>query len=224
MLKGFRCGAPMACKGLVVEVSRSSDRNIFIEKLECNGESACLNADFLLGTGITFQNCVCGTATERSCDGIKGIDTCLAGLERLECTGNDGCYDMREVIRNPSDNFELICGNIRSCELFHLTMNLDTGAMAPIGLFKGFVCSNVQSCKDATITVNNAQSNSKWLFVEVIECSGEASCLNTQFVSNGAVQINDIKCADQSSCVGCTHTHNGECRNCDGSGNSYCAF
>eukprot|EP01083_Nonionella_stella_P242267 845215_1 len=221
VLKVFRCGAATACKALLVEVIRSSYRDVFIEKLECTGLNACQHAEFVLGPGISFQNCNCGTSTDRSCDGIKGIDTCLTGLDKLECK-NEACEDTRELIHNPAFNFKLICGDVRACEQFYLTLNFDDLRAMPVSLITGYACSNYQSCKDAVIVLNNQQQYD-WINIALIECTGKYSCLNTQFISNGNVEINNILCANSDACQGCTNTINGECVNCDGNGDTYCS-
>eukprot|EP01084_Bolivina_argentea_P111771 199366_1 len=62
LLKAFRCGDEAACRGLIVQVTRSTHLNVFIEKLECTGLNACQNAEFILGDGISFQTCECGAS------------------------------------------------------------------------------------------------------------------------------------------------------------------
>eukprot|EP01083_Nonionella_stella_P223605 796740_1 len=106
LLKAFRCGDEAACRGLIVQVTRSTHLNVFIEKLECTALNACQNAEFILGDGISFQTCECGASEDRACDGIRGIDSCLTGLEKLECSTSNICYDTHEVIQNPAQNFE----------------------------------------------------------------------------------------------------------------------
>ena len=66
--KGFICGAPNACNGLIVNVVNTNGNIIQIDKVECGDINSCLNAQFNNMGAIILQS-ICGQPT--SCTGCQ---------------------------------------------------------------------------------------------------------------------------------------------------------
>merc|ERR1712154_73625 len=200
--KGIGCG-DRGCVGAQISIFNNHDKFITVEKLECEAPSACSEALFDFEGGVAFEECKCGESSTMSCDGIKGIDSCLAGLEKVECTKTGSCTDLQQQVVNVANDFELICGASSSCNGFWLQIVLNNNGRASTNYLKGYKCDKTEACLGAIIQVNN---NQKDVLVTVgkIECTKTRSCKDARFIVVGDVKINEIICGIDQSCDGCT--------------------
>ena len=122
----------------------------------------------------------------------------------MECTGPNSCRGQTKTLRNVANDFELVCGDISSCQNF--TLSVEITANNPSGevtFLKGITCGGENSCNGAQIVISNQQSNNETLFVEIVECGSIGSCTNAVFSTVGPVFIEEFICGSPSSCDGC---------------------
>ena len=196
---------------------KSGDKYLSIEALECESPAACtdLSLEFDGGSGgVGFEECLCGE--EASCDGITGIDSCISGLEKVECKGADSCRDLEQQIANVANDFELVCDSKRSCKGFWLWIVLNNNGKERTSTVKGYKCSKKESCADAIIHLDNQQGGGVEVEVESIECSGTRSCQNAKFVVSGEGEVKEVQCKNSAACEGCVveYALSGKIKNC----------
>eukprot|EP01084_Bolivina_argentea_P267397 453886_1 len=198
--KEINCGG-FGCVGAKFMIYNFGEQFINVEILGCEAPSACAGAVFDLDGGIGFEECKCGEDYTKACDGISGIDSCLSGVEKVECSGVGSCNNLQQAIANIANDFELICSDPTACKGFWLMIVLNTNAREPVNFVKGYKCDSDEACLNAIIQLNNEQDGVS-VVVDKIDCGGVSSCENARFIVSGDVVINEIVCNEQS-CDNC---------------------
>eukprot|EP01084_Bolivina_argentea_P256648 432166_1 len=199
--KTFDCGGRSACYEASMTVINYGANYLTIESLECGAAKSCQLAKFDIING-GFEDCVCGSTIQQSCEGTIGIDSCFAGLDKLECVGMNSCEASKQTLTNIANDFELICGSLSSCQSMALTININDHNADPVTVLKGYKCGADHSCAGANIEICNQQQNEE-IVIEKIECDGIESCKDTVFGCIGQVVIQEIACGDDGGCDGC---------------------
>ena len=130
VFSGISCIGPQSCQDAWISILNQNPNFMYIQNLDCPAFQSCQRTEFILDN-VGFENCKCGSATQQSCDGTIGIDSCFEGLEKMECTGPNSCRGQTKTLRNVANDFELVCGDISSCQNF--TLNVDLTANNPAG-------------------------------------------------------------------------------------------
>jgi len=195
------CVGPEACADLKVTITKvipvntvvkaPASRDLTIGEITCGGALSCQNAVFDLGSNVHVELCGCAGGNTRACEGLLGIDSCMQGLEKMECVGVNGCANMMEAISNPADNFKLFCADPFSCENLVLTVKIDDHALAP-SFLGGVVCAAPNACKGLRFFIINTGTNR--VNAGDIFCNAPDACLGAAFVVRQA-DISSVTCA-----------------------------
>eukprot|EP01084_Bolivina_argentea_P241748 405734_1 len=164
-----------------MSIYNHGNQYINIEALNCEAPSACTDASFNLDGGVGFDECKCGEEILHSCDGIRGIASCMPGLEYVKCSGGASCSGLEQKVINIVNGFELICSDPQACKGFWLQIVLNNNARRVTNHIKGCKCDANESCSNAIIQVNNEQ-NDVSVEIEKIDCGGTASCRYAVFI------------------------------------------
>eukprot|EP00483_Globobulimina_turgida_P001615 UN01617 len=195
-----------SCSDLQISITNNGCTPILIEDINCVAINSCSNAIFSLTGPIEIQNCQCGP----SCDSVLGLEKCFSSISEVLCPDPLSCMGRHEIISNPVDGFEMVCGALQSCEnsnfLFELTPP-DTG-LTGITVWEGFVFSGCNSGRGAVITIQNRQGNDVngvaiVLTIQEIDCAEIGACEGLTIVTSENVIIADFICK-VGACNGCT--------------------
>ena len=199
LFKGISCIGSQSCQEADISIINRSPNFISIQNLDCSAFQSCQLAEFAL-VNVGFDSCNCVTAGQQGCDGTIGIDSCSAGLEKLECLGVSGCQGQTRTVVDVLNDFELVCGDMLSCSGFNLNLILTSG---DVTFIKGYKCGGENSCNGAQIILTNQQNNNETLFIEKIECGSIGSCGSAVFNFIGDVVVEEVICGGMGSCDGC---------------------
>jgi len=196
-INGLECNGQESCQNAVISVINNGCDPVMIDDLKCFGSDACTGTTFNLEGDVQLGNCDLGPSGHSA----TGIDKCFEGLLQLKCPDPRSCAGSVKTLVNPTQSFQLHCGNTASCEnaQFTLEFNLLGSEVTSI---EGFVFSSEDSGKGATVTVRNQQFNGKTVDIEKIECKARNSCAGTTFVLGHDVSIWEMQCGP-NSCGGC---------------------
>ena len=206
--KDIICGSG-SCINIDISIINNGDKYITIENLECQAPESCLNAKFDFDGGVGFANCKCGETSINSCHNISGIDSCIAGLNQVQCTKSDSCSNLQQKVVNIANDFELFCNADRSCKGFWFMIILNNNLKENVEYLKGYNCQGIDACNNAIIQLNNLQNNNIIVKIGKIICKGNRSCQGTTFIIVGHVIIDQIQC-HQTDHDG----SNNSCQNC----------
>jgi len=131
----------------------------------------------------------------------SGIDKCFEGLLQLKCPDPHSCAGSVKTLVNPTQSFQLHCGNTGACENAQFTLEFNILG-SEVTSIEGFVFSSENSGRMATVTVQNHQYNGKTIDIEKIECKAKNSCAGMTFVLGHDVSIWEMQCGP-NSCGGC---------------------
>eukprot|EP00484_Ammonia_sp_Unknown_P002306 CAMPEP_0197073192 /NCGR_PEP_ID=MMETSP1384-20130603/210483_1 /TAXON_ID=29189 /ORGANISM="Ammonia sp." /LENGTH=427 /DNA_ID=CAMNT_0042512025 /DNA_START=471 /DNA_END=1754 /DNA_ORIENTATION=+ len=213
--RGISCGGASSCEGAVFTITKrvpagvaaklpadgsGGSTELVIAELSCAASRSCANAVFDMPSNVAVEACGCAGGTTGSCEGLLGVDSCIKGLEKLECVGTGTCAGMVETITNPKDGFMLICNDPGSCNNFVLTINVDSHPNAPT-FFGGIQCNSIDSCKGLRLFILNTAPGRR-LDVGGLNCGSTNSCNNAALVMRNA-DLGAVNCATPDSCTQC---------------------
>jgi len=201
----IECG-DAGCVGMHLAIYNKGGDYVTVNTLNCEAPSACTDMSIDFEGGVGFDNCECGEESLDNCDGITGIDSCMAGVDKMECSGALACSELQQQVVNVANGFELKCNDHASCKGFWLQIVLNDNGRYPTRWLKGYECGETMACAGAIIQLNNDQKGMPVTIVK-INCDGNSSCMNALFIIDGDVNIKEIECGDASSCENCMVQH-----------------
>eukprot|EP01084_Bolivina_argentea_P148135 259052_1 len=195
-LEGLGCSNDRACDNLHITINNAGCDAVVLDTFECVHPNGC-NGLFLDFIGaVEINHCECGP----SCLNAVGLGQCYEGLGYLQCNEPRGCLGQVSTVTNPADGFEMICGDVSSCEGAQFTMELTHDIGTPTHKLGKFIFGGENAALGATFTVDNRQGFE--MAIELVECAGERSCADTTFILGENAVIEQIVCAYQA-CEGC---------------------
>jgi hypothetical protein len=139
--------------------------------------------------------------------GYQNVETLIPGLNDLFCPTANSCSNRQMVLFDPADSFRWTCEVSGTCAGASLTLSLNH--MSPnVEAFEGIFCKAGRdgvtpgSCEGIIFKVDNQQLGGASIEIEKIECSGEHSCENAQFILGPNVKVLNVLC-DYGQCDGC---------------------
>jgi len=207
--RGITCMSAHSCRGMHVTITKTSGI-LEIEELMCGAAESCRNAVFDIGPNVEFADCLCAGKLTLACDNLLGVDSCMAGMNHLECLKPNECKGMVETLTNPGNDFELVCGDIGSCQGMELTVYMD-GRRRGVTRFGGVQCLKDNSCSGLVYNVFNIIR--PIIDVGIVNCEKPGSCVNATFNLIGAKA--DVSCGDASACTGCSRAIEHVCTECN---------